>query len=146
MIYGEGWENVSSQLEPHLPMNSAIARDHGFVFHKKDAPHIIGEVEGYSQQPPEEMFDLPRSAVLHTSQTGFGKWGLSHYAKVGYDHTQWDDDEGYTAPQVYKHKGKLWVAEGHHRILASRLRNESSTPVHFHDHDAYDHDWYSDNL
>jgi hypothetical protein len=128
-------ENVGHQLEPYLPMDSAIAKKHGFVFHKEDAPHIIGEVEGYTYQQPHEMTTLSTDVPLHTSQTSFGKWGLAHYAKTGYDPEEWSDDDGHNAPQVYQYQGKIWVAEGHHRLLADRLTGKESHTVQFTNYD-----------
>lgn len=131
--------DVSRQLIPHLPLNSRAAKKAGFVFHEDEfaAPHIIGEVEGYHYVEPHEMVPLPHDVPLHTTQKSVEKPGVRRYVDEGYDPTEYHEDEGYNAPQVYKHENKVWVAEGHHRLMADRLTGRPST-VQFIDYDAYD--------
>lgn len=130
--------NVSKQIIPHLPLNSRAAKGAGFVFHADEyaAPHIAGEVEGYHYSEPHDMVELPHSVPLHTTQRSVEKPGVRHYVDKGYDHTEWREDNGYHAPQVYKHDNKVWVAEGHHRLMADRLTGRTST-VQFIDYDSW---------
>ena len=131
--------NVSRQLLPHLPLSSRAAKGAGFVFHEDEyaAPHIAGEVEGYHYVEPHDMVSLPHDVPLHTTQKSVDKAGVRHYIDSGYDPEEYREAEGYNAPQVYKHENRVWVAEGHHRLMADRLTGREST-VQYIDYDNYD--------
>jgi hypothetical protein len=81
-------------------------------------------------QHPENMWDMPATEKLHTTQGSLEKSGIRHYIDHPNNPENWKEGEGYDAPEVYSHKGKTWIHEGHHRIIASRLRGEHSIKVH----------------
>jgi hypothetical protein len=87
-----------------------------------DAPHIAGVTQGYG-----ESRGYPHGEVW-TSQSHLHLPTLRRYAqgdvpKLDPDYDI-DESEGPHIPyepETYHHGGKEWVAEGHHRIVASRL-------------------------
>ena len=85
-----------------------------------DAPHIAGVVEGYGNYGYR-----PAHEELWTSQTHLHMPTLRRYASGDIEKPQeeeWGDDiDPDYEPQTYHHGGKRWLAEGHHRTVASRL-------------------------
>lgn len=87
-----------------------------------DAPHIVGVTQGYG-----ESRGYPQGRVM-TSQRHLHVPTLKRYAqgdvpKLDPDYDI-DESEGPHIPyepETYHHGGEEWVAEGHHRIVASRL-------------------------
>lgn len=84
-----------------------------------------------TSQYPEDMVDIPFHQVLHTSQSSVDSPGLRAYVDRPNNPEEWKDDVGFDAPEVVEHKGRLWIHDGHHRIIASRLRGERSFKAHF---------------
>jgi hypothetical protein len=91
---------------------------------KADAPHIAQSWWGV------EMGRGHPYGTVHTSQAHLHVPTLSRYAAgdipefdPDYDY---DDEPGTSdvryEPETYEHGGKTWIAEGHHRIVADRLR------------------------
>lgn len=87
-----------------------------------DAPHIAGVTEGYG-----ESRGYPRGEVW-TSQSHLHVPTLKRYAQgdVPKLDPDYDIDESSGPhipyePETYHHGGKEWLAEGHHRTVASRL-------------------------
>ena len=85
-----------------------------------------------THQHPHEMHDLPAHQAVHTTQDTVDRAGIRSYIDKPNNPEHWTE-EGYDAPEVYHHQGKMWIYEGHHRIIASRLRGEPSIKVHFWD-------------
>lgn len=79
------------------------------------APLLFG---GFIYEPVRElpMRYLSRDEILLTSQTHFNVSILNHYVQ--------HQPEGSYRPITCTYRGTLWIAEGHHRILASRLRGD----------------------
>lgn len=105
-------------------------------------PETFGEDEDLERQEaadntrehqyPHEMYDLPHHQTVHTTQDTVDRAGIRSYIDKPNNPEHYGED-GYDAPEVFHHKGNFWVYEGHHRIIASRLRGEPSTKVHFWD-------------
>jgi hypothetical protein len=135
--------NVGQQFkrqfgEPNwMPTNKTAIRGVNIVSHPEQ--HGSGEEmdrqidadETMNHSRPEDMWDMPASQELHTSQTHVDRAGVRSYIDRPNDPEHWDENNGYDAPSVYEHQGKLWIHEGHHRIIASRLRGDSSIKVHY---------------
>jgi len=122
-------------------MGKAAIRNVNVVFHGRDTEEGRQEAEWDrtdaadasrpTSQYPHDMVDIPFDQVLHTSQQAVDAPGLRAYVDKPNNPEEWKDDYGYDAPQVFSHKGKLWIHDGHHRIIASRLRGEQSFKAHF---------------
>jgi len=112
-----------------FPMRLPTIKRYGVNYTSEEAPHLTGEVDGYGQQHPDEMWDMPSDVQLHTSQESVDTGTLKHFREQPNDPNNYVEAEGYDAPQVYHHDGKYWISEGHHRVLASRMRGDSSTKV-----------------
>lgn len=91
---------------------------------KAESPHIAteGAVAGYGQDR-----GYP-SDTVHTSQKHLHVPTLNRYAAGDIpegdpDYADEETGESYMPyhPETYEHGGKTWVAEGHHRIVATRL-------------------------
>lgn len=87
-----------------------------------DAPHIAGVAEGYGQER-----GYPRGEVW-TSQTHLHLPTLARYAQgdipkldPDYDIDESGGPNVPYEPETYHHGGKEWLAEGHHRTVATRL-------------------------
>jgi hypothetical protein len=81
-----------------------------------DAPHIAGTAEGYGKYGYR-----PHHEELWTSQAHLHMPTLQRYASGDiptHDAEEWDP---HYEPETYHHGGKTWLAEGHHRTVASRL-------------------------
>lgn len=127
-------DNVGRQFGPKswMPTDKSVFKNINVIAH----PEQKDTDEDWSRHDaalntrfhvePHEMKDLASDVPVHTTQTSVDRAGIRSYVDQPNDHTRWDDDNGYDAPEVYHHEGKLWVYEGHHRIIASRLRGEPS--------------------
>jgi hypothetical protein len=77
--------------------------------------------------------DLPSNVEVHTSQSQIDRAGIRSYIDNRNSHTNKVSHpvfgSGPDVPEVYRHSGKLWLFEGHHRLAASRLKGETSTKV-----------------
>lgn len=62
----------------------------------------------------------PHKLTLHSEQETLDPKQLEHYRKLG-SHTA--DDMG-GVPQLVAHKGRIVVADGHHRLAVARERKE----------------------
>jgi hypothetical protein len=87
-----------------------------------DAPHIVGVTQGYGQNR-----GYPRGEVW-TSQSHLHVPTLKRYAQgdvpkldPDYDIDEHEGPHVPYEPETYHHGGKEWIAEGHHRTVASRL-------------------------
>jgi len=85
-----------------------------------DAPHIAGAAEGYGNYGYR-----PAHEELWTSQSHLHMPTLRRYASGDITKPQeeeWGDDiDPDYEPETYHHGGRQWIAEGHHRTVASRL-------------------------
>jgi hypothetical protein len=81
-----------------------------------DAPHIA--LSGY--QESESEYGYPHGTVM-TSQRHLHVPTLARYAQGDiptHDVEEWDP---HYEPETYHHGGTQWLAEGHHRTVATRL-------------------------
>lgn len=130
-------DNLGRQFGPKswIPTDKPVFKNINVISH----PELIDSDEDWNRHEdaqetlsyahPHEMVDLPAHVEVHTTQLSVDRAGIRSYVDRPNDHTRWDDEIGFDAPQVYQHSGKLWVYEGHHRIIASRLRGEPSIKV-----------------
>lgn len=130
--------------EPQIPMTSRVARMHNITY----VPMSVDEQEEeghylYSDEDeyPAHPYRLYRDEPLYTTQEHFGTRGVRHYV---------DNPESLTTsasadkPHIFSDDdGAFWINEGHHRIIASRLRGEPYIDVMRHEHweDNGDPDW-----
>jgi hypothetical protein len=76
-------------------------------------------------------YRLYRDEPLFTEQEHFGTQGIRHYID---NPTVRTPSAGNDKPEVYPDRdGDLWINEGHHRIIASRLRGEPYINVFKHE-------------
>jgi hypothetical protein len=87
-----------------------------------DAPHIVGVTQGYG-----ESRGYPSGSVM-TSQRHLHVPTLKRYAQghvpeldPDYDIDEHEGPHVPYEPETYHHGGQEWIAEGHHRTVASRL-------------------------
>ena len=79
--------------------------------------------------PNEKEKLLDRNVPLFTVQSHFGTMGVRHYIDTP-DVLANGGDTDYPTPVVYTGRdGRMWIKEGHHRIISSRLRGEQSIKV-----------------
>lgn len=132
------------QIENLLPMTGRVPRMHNITWHDEEEDpdyHEQREEDSWDYMPAHpEVVDLPASHPLHTTQTHYGTRGIRRYVDDpnashigGIGHVQVIDEEEEELPKVYHHEGADWIADGHHRIMASRLRGEPSIKVHYWD-------------
>jgi hypothetical protein len=83
------------------------------------APHVAGSAEGYGNYGYR-----PHHEELWTSQSHLHLPTLARYAQGDIPVKQQAEpdygDPDYE-PETYEHGGKRWIAEGHHRTVATRL-------------------------
>jgi len=104
-------------------MNAANIRSWPVMFHP----------EAYSGGAGENPSRVTDDEVLHTRQSHLHGPTLRRY--MAGDVPKYDPDYDYEdapgssdveyRPEITMHKDRLWVQEGHHRIIASRLRGDS---------------------
>jgi hypothetical protein len=88
-----------------------------------DAPHIVGVTQGYGEErgyPHGEVMTSQRHLHIPTIK----RYIHGDIPKLDPDYDI-DESEGPNVPyepETYHYGGKEWVAEGHHRIVAQRLR------------------------
>ena len=116
--------------EGRIPTTGRVARMHNIVF----VPRVTGyEDFNHSMSISNEQYkiiNLRRDTPLRTFQDTFGTRGIRHYVD---NPGQLTGDAWSEKPQIYNGPdGKLWIREGHHRIIASRLRGEPSIEVQLH--------------
>lgn len=123
--------------EALLPMTSRVPRMHNVIWHNDNENPEEHEdriaIAGETMPSHPDHWDLPSNVVLHTSQSHFGSGGIRRYMSNPEAPSQGSEgrhEYGEDLPEVYSHGGKYWIYEGHHRIIASRLRGEGSIPVH----------------
>jgi hypothetical protein len=131
-----------NQHENLLPMTGRVPRMHNITWHDEaEDPeyHLQRTEDSFDSMPAHpEIKTLLASHPLHTTQSHYGTKGIRRYVNNpnashlgGMGHVQTTDPEDEELPQIYRHGGLDWINEGHHRILASRLRGESSIQVYY---------------
>jgi hypothetical protein len=123
--------------EPQIPMTGRVARMHNITYVPMSEEEK--EDEGHYYIPEENdshPFRLYSNEPLYSSQSHFGTRGVRKYIDTppGPNHKPviFPDDDG-----------ALWIHDGHHRIIASRLRGEPYIDVMRHEswEDNNDPDW-----
>lgn len=122
---------------PQVPMTGRVARMHNITYVPMSEDEIIDhENENFSAldrssytYPNEKEKLLDRNVPLFSKQSHFGTQGIRHYIDNP-DVLANRGDTDYPTPVVYTGKdGKMWIHNGHHRIISSRLRGEQSIKV-----------------
>jgi hypothetical protein len=121
---------------PQVPMTGRVARLHNITYVPMSDDEIINhENENFSELDPE-TWEYPnekeklldRNTPLFSKQSHFGTQGIRHY--IDNPDVLADRYTDYPTPVVYTGKdGKMWIHNGHHRIISSRLRGEQSIKV-----------------
>lgn len=127
---------VSKYDGPQVPMVGRVARVHNITYVPMSEEELIEhENENFSEldrksstYPHEKEKQLDRNTPLFTWQSHFGTQGIRHYMDTP-DVLMYKETD-YPTPVVYTGKdGKVWIKDGHHRIISSRLRGEQSIKV-----------------
>jgi len=122
---------------PQVPMTGRVARMHNITYVPMTEEETI-EHENENFSPPvrepkwfypnEKEKQLDRNTPLFSKQSHFTTRGIRHY--VDNPDVLVDHETDYPTPVVYTAKdGKMWIHNGHHRIISSRLRGEQSIKV-----------------
>jgi hypothetical protein len=123
--------------EPQIPMTGRVARMHNITYVPMSDEEQ--EQEGHYQIPDENdahLYRLYRDEPLYTTQEHFGTRGVRHYVdNPGTPTTSGSNEKPVIFPDD---EGDLWIHDGHHRIIASRLRGEPYI-------DVMRHQTYGDN-
>ena len=85
-----------------------------------DAPHIAYGHYGHDVAPTDYGY-RPSHEELWTSQSHLHMPTLQRYASGDIPTEQGEEWDPDYEPETYHHGGKQWIAEGHHRTVASRL-------------------------
>ena len=121
---------------PQIPMTGRVARLHHITYVPMSDEEVINhENENFSEidrenweYPNEKEKQLDRNTPLFSKQSHFGTQGIRHY--IDNPDVLADPYTDYPTPVVYTGKdGKMWIHNGHHRIISSRLRGEQSIKV-----------------
>lgn len=128
---------VAKSLGPQVPMVGRVARTHNITYVPMSEEEIIAhENENFGEPvrepkwyyPNEKEKQLDRNTPLFSKQSHFGTQGIRHY--VDNPDVPAEKDSEYPTPVVYTGRdGRIWIHNGHHRIISSRLRGESSIKV-----------------
>jgi hypothetical protein len=112
---------VSFFGEPRIPMTGRVARMHNITYVPLTKDESMEHDMAHEGTRYNE-YRLHRDEPLFTEQSHFGTMGIRHYVDNPTVNTAW---AGSDKPEVYPDRdGALWINEGHHRIIASRLRGE----------------------
>jgi hypothetical protein len=121
---------------PQIPMTGRVARMHNITYVPMSDEEVMNhEDENFSEPvrkpkwyyPNEKEKQLDRNTPLFSKQSHFGTQGIRHYIDNPDVLAQETD---YPTPVVYTGKdGRMWIHNGHHRIISSRLRGEQSIKV-----------------
>ena len=121
---------------PQVPMTGRVARMHNITYVPMTEEETIDhENKNFSEPdrstytyPNEKEKQLDRNTPLFSKQSHFGTQGIRHY--IDNPDVLVDHETDYPTPVVYTGKdGKMWIHNGHHRIISSRLRGEQSIKV-----------------
>jgi hypothetical protein len=125
-------DNLNQQQ--FMSMKAPVVKTHG-IHHRRNSPEILFDGDVGADTSPSNWEQLSSHEPLYTKQTQLYKPAIRQYVDRPNNPEEFKDDYGYDVPQLYRFKDRLWVDEGHHRILASRLRGEASTTVAIRDMD-----------
>lgn len=84
---------------------------------------------GYSREWSES---IPASQTLHTTQKHLDARAVKSYMQGNepeFD-TEYEDNVPYDPELLVSERGTHWIDEGHHRLVASRLRGDPSRRVY----------------
>ena len=87
---------------------------------KPESPFQAYALKGERELPPVE--ETVAIADLHPTQSELSPKTVNKYAKD-------NPDDGTYTPDVYERGGKLYIADGHHRIVAAMKRGEKTIKV-----------------
>ena len=108
-----------------IPMSGRVPRVHNMA--KVPFEHYEDAMGAGEATVPKSkslgIIDLGRDVVLHTGQDTLSSSTVQKYQ----NNPGAENDTPY--PTVFTYGNKLWVHDGHHRIVASRLRGEPSIAV-----------------
>ena len=113
--YGKDIDGVS-----YVPMTGRVARMHNITYVPMSEEEQ--EDEGHHEYPEfrAHPYRLYHDEPLYTTQKHFVARGIRKYIDRPQDDPH-DDDK----PHLFSDdSGDLWIHDGHHRIIASRLRGE----------------------
>lgn len=126
-----------------LPMTGSVPRFHNITYREhsyKDSVNRTVKAEDSKPETPS-VVDLPATLKLNTTQSHYGTLGIRRYIDqpdaphTSSGHRLSKNNRSTDIPQVYSEGGELWIHEGHHRIIASRLSGEPSIQVQYWDGD-----------
>jgi hypothetical protein len=107
--------------ERMIPMTGRVARMHNVTYIPLTNDEHMKHIHSTTGTRYNE-FRLDRDTPLYTSQEHLGTQGIRFYMKHPDQVTRY---AGNDKPEIYPDEdGALWIKEGHHRIIASRLRGE----------------------
>jgi hypothetical protein len=144
---GKPWDGESAitnpeyfkydELGPQIPMTGRVARTHNITYVPMTEDEIVDHENENFQHPVrgaelrwvnEKEKQLDRNTPLFSKQSHFGTMGIRHY--IDTPDVLAEKDTDYPTPVVYTGKdGRMWIHNGHHRIISSRLRGEQSLKV-----------------
>jgi hypothetical protein len=131
--------------EPQIPMTGRVARMHNITYIPMSENEMSAEGHyEYTEEYPSHPYRLYRTEPLSTTQEHFGTRGIRHYVDNPEEPTPSASAE---KPILFADDyNDLWIHEGHHRIIASRLRGEPYIDVMRHENreDNDDPDWVHD--
>lgn len=129
-----GRNNADFQNGRYVRTSGNAARNVGIIYDPQ------GPADGFEERNVDSNIKygytvrhhLPKDVPLYTAQGRFDTAGVRHY----YDNpSQKLPDPGHVRPIVWRDsQGKHWIKEGHHRIIASRLRGDEAIPVDLSSH------------
>ena len=122
--YGKGIDGVS-----YVPMTGRVARMHNITWSPMSEDEQIDE--GHEEYPEFKAhpYRLYSDEPLNTTQNHFSAKGVRYY----FDKNTNIDRNG-EKPRIFADDdGELWIHDGHHRIIASRLKGEPYIDVMRHE-------------
>jgi hypothetical protein len=130
-------KDVGGGPEGMIPMTGRVARMHNITYVPMTEDEK--EQEGHYQIPEENdshPYRLYHYEPLYSTQEHFGTRGIRNYV----DTPPGSNEKPVIFPDD---EGDLWIHDGHHRIIASRLRGEPYIDVERHENweDNNNPDW-----
>jgi len=106
---------------PSIPMTGRVARMHNITYvplsEEEESEHDYMAGEGNLVH-----YRLQNHEPLFSQQTHFQTQGVRHFMDTPYDLKNFKEGD---TPVVYPdNDGALWINDGHHRIIASRLKGD----------------------
>jgi hypothetical protein len=121
---------------PRIPMTGRVARMHNITYVPMNEDQIIDQENENFQEPDRSNWTYPnekvkmldRNVPLFTKQSHFSTVGIRHYIDTP-DVLSYTETDNPIPVIVTGKDGKVWIHDGHHRIISSRLRGEQSLKV-----------------